>query len=139
MTDAPLIFRDVPLNDGEAATVTLEVPAQRAVSVVGEEKSGIALIGRIALGFVTPKSGQMTVLGTELSTLPKRGLLAYRRRVGYLPAGNGLLQNHPATERWIASAVRQRPLRERNRKPVEHRACRSGARQRRAPATGTGL
>ncbi len=93
MTDAPLIFRDVPLNDSGAATVTLEVPAHRAVSVVGDEKSGIALIGRIALGFVTPKGGQMTMLGTELSMLPKRDLLAYRRRVGYLPAGNGLLQN----------------------------------------------
>jgi len=93
MTDAPLIFRDVPLNDSGAATVTLEVPAHRAVSVVGGEKSGIALIGRIALGFVTPKGGQMTVLGTELSMLPKRDLFAYRRRVGYLPAGNGLLQN----------------------------------------------
>ena len=93
MTDAPLVFRDVPLNDGGAATVTLEVPAHRAVSVVGGENSGIALLGRMALGFITPTSGHMTVLGTELATLSRRDLLAYRRRVGYLPAGNGLLQN----------------------------------------------
>ncbi len=93
MTDVPLVFRDVPLHDGDAPTVTLEVPAHRAVSVVGGENSGIALLGRMALGFITPASGQMTVLGTELATLSKRELLAYRRRVGYLPAGNGLLQN----------------------------------------------
>ena len=93
MTDAPLVFRDVPLNDGGATAVTLEVPAHRAVSIVGGENSGIALLSRMALGFITPTSGQMTVLGTELATLSKRDLLAYRRRVGYLPAGNGLLQN----------------------------------------------
>ena len=93
MTDPPLTLRDIPLSSSSAATVTLEVPAKRTVSVVGDEKSGITSIGRIVMGFVIPKTGQLTVLGTELATLSTRELLAYRRRVGYLPAGNGLLQN----------------------------------------------
>ncbi len=93
MVPAPLVFLDVPLNGSEAPTVTLEIPAHRAVSVVGGENSGVHLMGRLALGLITPKAGHLTVLGRELATLPRQELLAYRRLVGYLPAGDGLLQN----------------------------------------------
>jgi len=93
MSTAPLLFQDVPLNGGDTPTVTLEVPAHRAVSIVGGEDSGVDLMGRLALGLLTPSSGQLAVLGTELATLSRRELLAYRRRLGYLPAGDGLMQN----------------------------------------------
>ena len=93
MVPAPLVFLDVPLNGSEAPTVTLEIPAHRAVSVVGGENSGVHLMGRLALGLITPKAGHLTVMGRELVTLPRQELLAYRRLVGYLPAGDGLLQN----------------------------------------------
>jgi ABC-type multidrug transport system ATPase subunit len=33
------------------------------------------------------------VFGVELASLPRRELLAYRRRIGYLPVGDGLLHN----------------------------------------------
>jgi len=93
MVPAPLVFLDVPLNGSEAPTVTLEIPAHRAVSVVGGENSGVHLMGRLALGLIKPEAGHLTVLGRELATLPRQELLAYRRLVGYLPAGDGLLQN----------------------------------------------
>jgi ABC-type transporter Mla maintaining outer membrane lipid asymmetry ATPase subunit MlaF len=93
MSSAPLRFQDIPLNGGDAPTVTLEIPAHQAVSVVGGDDSGVGLMGRLALGLLTPSAGCLTVLGTELATLSRRELLAYRRRVGYLPAGDGLLQN----------------------------------------------
>jgi ABC-type transporter Mla maintaining outer membrane lipid asymmetry ATPase subunit MlaF len=93
MASASLLFRDIPLNGGDAPTVTLEVPEHRAVSVVGGVDSGIDLLGRLAMGLLEPSAGQLTVMGTELSTLSRRELLAYRRHLGYLPAGDGLLQN----------------------------------------------
>ena len=40
-----------------------------------------------------PRAGHVRVLGTDLALLPERERLAFRRRVGYLPAGDGLLQN----------------------------------------------
>lgn len=93
MSTAPLVFREVSLTGDDAPTVSFEVPAHRTVSVVGGEGSGVDRLGRLALGLLTPASGHLTVLGTELATLPRRELLAYRRQVGYLPAGDGLLQN----------------------------------------------
>ena len=93
MVTALLLIENVPLDGANSTKITLEIPAHRTVSVVGDHHSGVNQLGPLALGLRQPLSGRITVLGTELSTLSRTELLAYRRRVGYLPAGDGLLQN----------------------------------------------
>ena len=89
----PLVFQDVQLTADSPTRLALEVPAHRAVSVLGDEASGIDQLGRFALALATPPGGRVLVYGQELAGLGRRPKLAFRRRVGYLPAGDGLLQN----------------------------------------------
>ncbi|GBD31123.1 MAG: hypothetical protein KatS3mg081_0808 [Gemmatimonadales bacterium] len=91
MDGHPLVFEAVTLNHG--LTLDLQVPAHCAVSIVGAEDSGVGCLGRYALGLERPASGKVLVLGEEIGTMARRHALAFRRRVGYLPAGDGLLQN----------------------------------------------
>src|SRR5256885_1182669 len=90
---APLVFEGVPLGGRGSQPVTLEIPARATVALLGDEDSGIGRLGGYALGLDPPPAGRALVFGTEISRLPERERLAFRRRVGYLPAGDALLQN----------------------------------------------
>jgi len=90
---APLVFEGVPLGGRGSQPVNLEVAARETVALLGDEDSGIGRLGGYALGLDRPPAGRALVFGTEISRLPERERLAFRRRVGYLPAGDALLQN----------------------------------------------
>jgi ABC-type transporter Mla maintaining outer membrane lipid asymmetry ATPase subunit MlaF len=92
VSDALLEFQDVVLP-GRGARVTLRVPPHRAVSVVGAEASGVDAMPDYALALRRPPTGRVVVYGEDVATLTARAALAFRRRVGYLPAGDALLQN----------------------------------------------
>jgi ABC-type transporter Mla maintaining outer membrane lipid asymmetry ATPase subunit MlaF len=87
------MFEDVQLTDRSPTRIALEVPAHCAMALLGDEDSGIDLLGRFALALETPPQGRVFVFGEELGGLGRRAKLAFRRRLGYLPAGDGLLQN----------------------------------------------
>src|SRR2546428_13184082 len=96
----PLAIEGVPLGGSgrggrrDAAPLTLAVPAHEAVALLGDEESGLGRLGGYALGLERPPAGRVTVFDTIIADLPERERLAFRRRrVGYLPAGDGLLQN----------------------------------------------
>lgn len=93
MVTAPLIFQDVPVGNGTPTAVSFEVPAHSAACVLGDEASGAGQLGRFALALDRPSSGRVLVIGEDIAHLARREALAFRRRVGYLPAGDGLLQN----------------------------------------------
>lgn len=90
---APLVFEEIPLTTRAHAPLTLSVPAHRTVAVLGDEVSGVDRLGAYALGLEDPPAGRVLVFDTDIARLPERERLAFRRRVGYLPAGDGLLQN----------------------------------------------
>ncbi|MBI4421604.1 MAG: ATP-binding cassette domain-containing protein [Gemmatimonadetes bacterium] len=90
---APLIFEGLFLGEDSDGSFALEVPAHRAVSLVGDEESGIDQLGRYALALSRPPGGCVLVYGQEIAELPREAMLAFRRKVGYLPPGDGLLQN----------------------------------------------
>jgi ABC-type transporter Mla maintaining outer membrane lipid asymmetry ATPase subunit MlaF len=104
---APLVFDAVPLGRVQRTTFggipvagaevggpfSLEIQAHTTTVVIGDESSGVDTLGSLALGLTHPPSGRVLTLGTEISVLPRVGQLAFRRRVGYLPAGDGLMQN----------------------------------------------
>ena len=95
MTPAPppLRFEHVPLGRDASQSLTLEIPAHHTVAVLGDEDSGVGALGSYALGLDRSPVGRVLTFDTEVATLPERERLAFRRRVGYLPAGEGLLQN----------------------------------------------
>ncbi len=86
----PLVLAGVLMGE---TTVTLELPVHRSVALLGAEDSGVGQIGGWALGLETPPTGHVLVYGTRAADLPPTERLAFRRRVGYLPAGDGLLHN----------------------------------------------
>ena len=84
----------IPLaTAGPDTVLTLELAPRQTVAVLGDETSGVDTLGGLALGLELPALGKVLTLGTEIGRLERSVQLAFRRRVGYLPAGDGLLQN----------------------------------------------
>jgi phospholipid/cholesterol/gamma-HCH transport system ATP-binding protein len=90
---APLVFEDVQLEGTRSITVSLTVPEHRAVSAVGGVASGLDRLGPIALGLEAPTGGRALLFGEQVAALSRRAALAFRRQAGYVPEGDGLLQN----------------------------------------------
>jgi ABC-type transporter Mla maintaining outer membrane lipid asymmetry ATPase subunit MlaF len=86
----PLVLDGVPF---EGTPVTLEVQSHETVVLLGDEDAGVGRLAGWALGLETPPVGRVLVYGEVAADLPPRERLAFRRRVGYLPAGEGLLHN----------------------------------------------
>jgi ABC-type transporter Mla maintaining outer membrane lipid asymmetry ATPase subunit MlaF len=93
---APLVFRTVDLRerpDHPDHRFDLVVEAGSVTAVVGDEDSGVGDMGHYALGLERPPSGSVLVFGTVIAGLNYDRLLVFRRRIGYLQVGDGLLQN----------------------------------------------
>jgi putative ABC transport system ATP-binding protein len=89
---APLVFDGVPLGRA-GKPVSFEVAEHETVAVLGDEDSGVDKLGAWTLGLDRPPRGEVRVFGTVVADLPEVERLAFRRKLGYLPAGDGLLQN----------------------------------------------
>lgn len=92
----PLEFKGVDLiekPDHPDHRVELSIEPGSVTAIIGDEDSGVGDIGHFALGFDRPPSGEILVFGTAIATLPYDKLLMFRRRLGYLQVGDGLLQN----------------------------------------------
>jgi len=89
----PLVFDSIPIARNASVPFSLEVPERRTVAVLGDEDSGIGMLGDTPSVSNDLQTGHALVFGTEVAGLAEPERLAFRRRVGYLPAGDGLLQN----------------------------------------------
>jgi ABC-type transporter Mla maintaining outer membrane lipid asymmetry ATPase subunit MlaF len=92
----PLAFRGVDLRerpDHPENRFDLVIAPGTIAAIIGDEDSGVGDLGRFALGFDAPPSGEILVFGAAIATLPYFKLLVFRRRLGYLQVGDGLLQN----------------------------------------------
>lgn len=95
-TAPPLVFKDLDLRDRPDHPdhrFNLTVEPGEIMAVVGDEDSGVGDLGSYALGLRRPISGQAVVFGAAIVDLPYYDLLVFRRRLGYLQVGDGLLQN----------------------------------------------
>ena len=90
---SPLRFEGIGLPGIRNGTLTLEVPAHSATSVIGKATTGVNALGSFALDLEKPKRGRALVFDEVIAEMPRHEALAFRRKVGYLPAGDGLLQN----------------------------------------------
>jgi oligopeptide/dipeptide ABC transporter ATP-binding protein len=61
--------------------VSLDLQRGEVFGLVGESGSGKTTLGRAVLQLVPPTEGRITFDGTDLSTLDRKGLKAYRTRV----------------------------------------------------------
>jgi ABC-type transporter Mla maintaining outer membrane lipid asymmetry ATPase subunit MlaF len=98
----PLVFEGIPLGllpgagrgaSDPRALFSLEVAPNETVVLLGDQVSGVDRLAGLALGLDPAPGGRALVWGTEIASLSRVKQLAFRRRVGYLPAGDGLLQN----------------------------------------------
>jgi len=93
---APVSFKAVDLRERPNhpdARFELAIQPETVTAVIGDEDSGIGDLGRMILGLTTPSSGEVQVYGTVIAKLTYQKQLLFRRRVGYLMVGDGLLQN----------------------------------------------
>jgi ABC-type transporter Mla maintaining outer membrane lipid asymmetry ATPase subunit MlaF len=89
----PLEFQSIPMTGSAAGSFALEVHRHETVVVVGDENSGVDSLASVALALESTLAGRALVYGREIRDMPRRDQLAFRRRLGYLPAGDGLLSN----------------------------------------------
>ena len=92
----PLVFDTVDLRerpDHPDHRFDLAVEVGSLTAVLGDEDSGVGDMGRFAIGLDKPPAGRVLVYGIDINTLTWRRLLVFRRRLGYLQVGDGLLQN----------------------------------------------
>jgi len=90
---APIAFEGVPLGLHEGPPLSLAIAPRQTVALLSGDAGGVGPLGGYVLGLERPPAGRVTVFGTAIADLPARERLAFRRRVGYLPAGDGLIQN----------------------------------------------
>lgn len=88
----PITFEGVLLGARDSTSLSLEIAERRTVAVLSDA-SGADPLGGYVLGLERPRAGRVMVFGTVVADLPPQERLAFRRRVGYLPAGDGLIQN----------------------------------------------
>ncbi len=93
MKEAALRFEDIRIPGLKDEGLILEIQAHTAATVLGSESSGVDVLGRYALALLRPPSGRVLVYGEDISQMTRSAALAFRRRVGYLPADIGLLHN----------------------------------------------
>jgi ABC-type transporter Mla maintaining outer membrane lipid asymmetry ATPase subunit MlaF len=93
---APVWFKAVDLRERPnhpEARFELAIQPETITAVLGDEDSGIGDLGKFILGLTAPPSGQVQVFGTVIADLDFQRQLLFRRRLGYLMTGDGLLQN----------------------------------------------
>ncbi len=93
---APLVFkavdvRDRPNHPENRFDLTLDWGT--IVAVVGDENSGVGELGKYVMGLARPDDGAALVFGAAIADLDYYQKLVFRRRLGYLQTGDGLLQN----------------------------------------------
>jgi ABC-type transporter Mla maintaining outer membrane lipid asymmetry ATPase subunit MlaF len=77
----------------EDATVSFEVRPHETLAILGDQRSGTELLAALAIGLDRAPAGRVVTLGAVIADLPRSEQLAFRRKAGYLPRGDGLLQN----------------------------------------------
>ena len=85
---APVVtFENVHLgfDEGEVLRgVSFRVLPRETLVLLGETGTGKTLTLKLAAGLLQPTQGAVQVLGQEVSVMPERELLAFRRQIGFV-------------------------------------------------------
>jgi len=84
----PLItFQDVRIGFDEGDIlhgVSFEVEPGETKVLLGESGSGKTLLMKLGAGLLRPDAGHITVMGHDVSEMPEKELLDFRRRIGFV-------------------------------------------------------
>jgi phospholipid/cholesterol/gamma-HCH transport system ATP-binding protein len=64
--------------------VSFEVRERETLVLLGETGTGKTLSLKLAAGLLRPSEGNIQVLGRDVSSMPERDLLAFRRQIGFV-------------------------------------------------------
>src|ERR1700692_4949999 len=64
--------------------VSFRVLPRETLVLLGETGTGKTLTLKLAAGLLQPTQGAVQVLGQEVSVMPERELLAFRRQIGFV-------------------------------------------------------
>ena len=84
---APITFLDVHMgfDEGEVLCgISFQVLPRETLVLLGETGTGKTLTLKLAAGLLQPLSGSINVLGKEVSEMPERELLKFRRQIGFV-------------------------------------------------------
>lgn len=88
-------------------SVTLEIPRGCLYGLIGPGASGKSVLLKCLAGLLRPRTGQVRVLGQEVTRLDEAGLSALRQRMGMLFQNNALFDFMTVAEN-IGFPLRQR-------------------------------
>jgi phospholipid/cholesterol/gamma-HCH transport system ATP-binding protein len=119
-SDPVIAFEGVRIgfDEGEVLHgVNLRVANSETKILVGETGSGKTLLLKLAAGLLRPDAGRVLVLGQEISALPEKELLEFRRQVGFV-FQEGALFDSMSVEENVAYRLREEGVDEAE---IEHR------------------
>lgn len=75
----------IAFEEGEILRgVNFRVPERETLVLLGETGTGKTLSLKLAAGLIRPSRGSIQVLGKEVSSMPEKELLEFRRHVGFV-------------------------------------------------------
>src|SRR6202521_943877 len=86
-TPTPITFLDVHMGFDEGDVlrgISFQVLPRETLVLLGETGIGKTLTLKLAAGLLQPLSGSISVLGKEVSEMPERELLNFRRQIGFV-------------------------------------------------------
>ena len=82
-----IVFKDVRIGFDEGDVlggISFEVEPGETKVLLGETGSGKTLVLKLAAGLLRPDSGHILVMGHDVSEMPEKELLDFRRRIGFV-------------------------------------------------------
>ena len=107
--DAAIAFERTTKRFGDRVVVEdldLRIPAGATTVLLGPSGTGKSTLLRMAAGLMRPDAGRVLVLGQDVHTLARPGLLALRRRFGMLFQENALFSSMTARDNVAFPLVR---------------------------------
>jgi len=104
-----IVFKDVRIGFEEGDVlrgISFEIEPGETKVLLGESGSGKTLLMKLAAGLMRPDSGHITVMGHNVSEMPEKELLDFRRRIGFV-FQEGALFDSVSVEENVAFRLRE--------------------------------
>ena len=121
-----ITFEDVWVGFDEGQVlrgVTFQVQERETLILLGETGTGKTLTLKMAAGLLAPDSGNVVVLGNEVSELEEKELLAFRRKIGFVFQEGALFDSMTVGEN-VAYRLREDGVAEEEIEPRVHEVLR---------------
>jgi phospholipid/cholesterol/gamma-HCH transport system ATP-binding protein len=111
---AVITFENVHIDFGEGDIlrgISFCARQRETIVLLGETGSGKTLALKLAAGLLQPSQGSVNVLGKDLSHMPERKLLAFRREIGFVFQEGALFDSMTVADN-VAYRLREERMKE---------------------------